>query len=76
MWLNAYNKRCLDETGAYLLARGKQQAYDWLKARTDPIPEDPNWNCGVSDGASNQPPTFGLCILALVITGLLDKLQK
>lgn len=37
-WLNAYNQRCLDEVGTYLLeVRGNQQAYDWLAARTQPI---------------------------------------
>ena len=44
-WLNAYHQRCVEETGQYILnlEGDHQQAYDWLVARTGPVPDDPNW---------------------------------
>ena len=37
-WLNDYNVRCLKEVGEDILrAEGKQAAYEWVKARTQPI---------------------------------------
>jgi Xaa-Pro aminopeptidase len=36
-WLNDYHQRCIDETGAYLLDYGHQEAYDWLLEKSQPI---------------------------------------
>jgi Xaa-Pro aminopeptidase len=38
IWLNEYNQRCRDEVGKYLTARNKQQAYEWILARTELLP--------------------------------------
>lgn len=42
-----YHKRVLTEVGEDILQEnGKTAAYEWVKARTAPIPEDPNYTSG------------------------------
>ncbi|ELU16161.1 hypothetical protein CAPTEDRAFT_182452 [Capitella teleta] len=45
-WLNAYNRRCLEEVGEAILKnkRHNDEAYDWLRRRTMPIPQHPVYN--------------------------------
>jgi len=60
-WLNAYHRRCEDEVGQYLLDRNKQQAYDWLVARTTPVPL-----CSASNSVKTPHRVVWLILTSLV----------
>ena len=64
-WLNAYHDRCLKEVGEAMLRDQRQntEAYEWVKERTYPIPEEP-----VFSGASTLlAPFSALLVLAQVV---------
>ena len=65
-WLNAYNARCRAETGSRLLSQGKQDAYDWLAARTQPIDDVPIWTSSPSSSAGARAVSVWMLLLTLV----------
>ena len=61
-WLNAYNARCRAETGSRLLSQGKQDAYDWLAARTQPIDDVPIWTSSPSSAGARAVSVWMLLL--------------
>lgn len=60
-FINAYHKKCDETVGKLLLEKGNQEAYNWLKKRTAPIPEDPMY--GVAQGLIMCPVLLFGCLL-------------
>ena len=63
-WLNDFHRRCEDTVGQYLLDRNKQEAYDWLVARTTSVPVFSSSN---SIGRRNNVVWLFLSSLAIML---------
>ena len=67
-WLNEYNRRCREETGAFLLDElDNQDAYNWLMIRTEHIPEEPNWGEVEVGGAMVKVPNFTVLLMVAMV---------
>ena len=68
-WLNAYHKKVQEEVAEKVLKpAGKTLAYDWVTARTKPIPDTPTYTSHAHKGSST--PTI-LCLAMLLVTALM-----
>ncbi len=65
-WLNAYHRRCLEETGD-LLRESYPEAYQWLERRTLPIPDHPEWQYGTASLVLPGSGVLGLLLLPLLL---------
>ncbi len=68
-WLNAYHQQVLSEVGEKVLKKnGKTAAYEWVVARTHPIPDDPVYP---SDAVTHICHTNFLAFIALISLGII-----
>ncbi|MPC27252.1 Xaa-Pro aminopeptidase 1 [Portunus trituberculatus] len=70
-WINAYHARVRDVVGGELIAQGRRRGYDWVVAKTEPIPCISGY-AGPSTGKSSSTSSSSTDnMAALTVTDLL-----